>query len=97
MDESIFNKNGTRQLKFNPEITLGNILQLVSMAGALIALWTSMDKRLTSMELHQSYSTEERRDMKKSLEGLAENQALLARTVDRISILLDQRTKGDLK
>lgn len=97
MDEPIFKNNGTRPLKFNPEITLGNILQLVSMAGALIALWTNMDKRLTAVELRQTYATEERRDVKKSLEALTENQALLARTVDRLSIVLEQQNKGPSK
>ncbi len=97
MDESISKNNGTRQLKFNPEITLGNILQLVSMAGALIALWTNMDKRLTAVELRQSYATEESRDLKKSMATLTESQALLARTVDRISIVLEQRAKGEMK
>ena len=32
--------------------------------------------------------------MKKSLSTLAENQAVMARTVDRISILFDQHAKG---
>ncbi len=97
MNESILKNNGARQLKFNPEITLGNILQLVSMAGALIALWTNMDKRLTAVELRQSYATEESRELKKSMATLTESQALLARTVDRITIVLEQRTKGETK
>ncbi len=97
MDDPIFKNNGTRQLKFNPEITLGNVLQLVSMAGALIALWTNMDKRLTAVELRQSYTIEERRDLKRSMDTLSENQALLARTVDRITILMEQQQKKDSK
>ena len=96
MNEPIFKSNGTRQVKFNPEITLGNILQLLSMAGALIALWTSMDKRLTAVELRESYAAEERRDLKKSIVTMAESQAVLARTVDRITILLEQK-RGELK
>lgn len=97
MNDPIIKNNGARQIRFNPEITLGNVLQLVSMAGALIALWTSLDKRLAAVELRQNFSVEERRDLKKSMETLTENQALLARTVDRISIVLEQRTKGDTK
>jgi len=90
------NGNGGRQWRFNPEITLGNLLQLISMGAALIAVWTSMDKRLTAVELRESYAIEERRDLKKSIATMAESQAVLARTVDRITILMEQR-KGEAK
>ena len=96
MDEPILKNNGARQLRFNPEITLGNILQLVSMAAALVTLWTSMDKRITAVELRESYAVEERRDLKRSMATMAESQALLTRTVDRISILMEQQ-KGEMK
>jgi len=85
--------NGGRLFRFNREITLGNLLQLGSFIVALVALWTSMDKRLTSVELRETFAAEERRDLKKSLSTLAENQAVLARTVDRMSILLEEHTK----
>ncbi len=88
--------NGARQLRFSPEITLGNLLQLVSMAAALVALWTSIDKRITAVELRESFAVEERRDLKKSIATMAESQALLTRTVDRVSILMEQQ-KGATK
>ena len=53
-----------------------------------------MNTRISAVELRESYSIEERRDMKKSLSTLAENQAVMARTVDRISILFDQHAKS---
>ena len=96
MDEPILKNNGARQLRFNPEITLGNILQLVSMAAALVTLWTSMEKRIRAVELRESYAVEERRDLKRSMATMAESQALLTRTVDRISILMEQQ-KGEMK
>ena len=83
-----------KKFRFIPEITLGNVLQLLSIAAAVVGLWVSLDKRLAAVEMQESYAIEERRDLKKSLATLAENQALLARTVDRISILFDQHTKG---
>ena len=83
-----------RKFRFIPEITLGNVLQLLSLGAAVVALWVNMDKRISAVELHESYSIEERRDMKKSLATLAENQAVMARTVDRISILFEQHSKG---
>ena len=73
-----------KKFRFIPEITLGNVLQLLSIAAAVIGLWVNMDKRISAVELRESYSIEERRDMKKSLATLAENQAVMARTVDRI-------------
>ncbi|MBA4150598.1 MAG: hypothetical protein H0X66_20995 [Verrucomicrobia bacterium] len=96
MNEPIFQNNGTRQIRFNPEVTLGNLLQLISMGAALITVWTSMDKRLSAVELREGYAIEERRDLKKSMEALTENQVLLTRTVDRISILMEQQ-KGETK
>jgi uncharacterized coiled-coil protein SlyX len=88
------NGNGNGRLfRFNREITLGNLLQLGSFVVALVAMWTSMDKRLTAVELRESFAVEERRDLKKSLATLVENQAVLARTVDRMSIVLDERIK----
>ena len=96
MNEPILKNNGARQLRFNPEITLGNILQLVSMAAALVTLWTSMDKRITAVELREGFAVEERRDLKTSIATMAESQAVLTRTVDRISILMEQQ-KGATK
>ena len=85
--------NGSRLFRFNREITLGNLLQLGSFVVALVAMWTSMDKRLTSVELRESFAAEERRDLKKSLATLVDNQAVLARTVDRMSVVLDEHNK----
>ena len=90
-------KTDTKRFRFVPEITLGNVLQLVSLAAALVGLWVSMDKRISAVELRESFAVEERRDLKKSLATLAETQAVLARTVDRISILFEQHTKVDTK
>ncbi len=86
-----------KKFRFVPEVTLGNVLQLLSIAAAVIALWVNMDKRITAVEMRESYAIEERRDLKKSLATLAENQAVMARTVDRISILFEQHAKSDTK
>ena len=91
MNEQIQN---LKKFRFIPEITLGNVLQLLSIAAAVVGLWVSLDKRLAAVEMQENYAIEERHDLKKSLATLAENQALLARTVDRISILFDQHTKS---
>jgi len=85
--------NGGRLFRYNREITLGNLLQLASFVAALVAMWTSMDKRLTSVELRETFAAEERRDLKRSLSTLVDNQAMLARAVDRTSIVLDDHTK----
>lgn len=69
------NGNG-RLFRFNREITLGNLLQLGSFVVALVAMWTSVDKRLTVVELRESFAVEERRDLKKSMATLADNQAV---------------------
>ena len=94
MSEAIPNP---RKVRFIPEITLGNLLQLLSLAAAVVGLWISMDKRIAAVELRESYAVEERRDLKKSLATLAENQAVMARTVDRISILFEQHNKTEVK
>ena len=86
-----------KKFRFIPEITLGNVLQLLSFAAAVVGLWVSLDKRISAVEVRESYSVEERRDLKKSLATLVENQAVLARTVDRISILFEQHNKGATK
>ena len=88
------NNNQTKRFRFTPEITLGNVLQLFSIVAAVIGLWINMDKRISAVELRESYAVEERHDLKKSLATLAENQAVMARTVDRMSIVFDQHTKG---
>ena len=93
MKEETENNNGGRLFRFNREITLGNLLQLGSFVAALVAMWTSMDKRLTSVELRQTFAAEEQRDLKKSMASLADSQAMLARTVDRMSIVLDEHMR----
>ena len=85
------------RFRFIPEITLGNVLQLVSLAAAVVGLWINMDKRISGVELREGYSVREQRDMKKSLATIADNQAVLARTVDRMSILFEQHTKIEVK
>ena len=88
-----------KRFRFTPEVTLGNVLQLLSLAAAVVGLWVNLDKRISAVEVRESYAIEERRDLKKSLATLAESQAVLARTVDRISIILEQhnRTEGGAK
>ena len=92
MNEQIQNP---KRIRFTPEITLGNILQLLSIAAAVVGLWVNMDKRISAMEVRENYAIEERHDLKASIATLTENQAVMARTVDRISILLDQHMKGE--
>lgn len=90
----------TKQIKrwrFTPEVTLGNVLQLLSLAAAVVGLWVNLDKRISAVEVRESYAAEERRELKKSLATLVENQAVLARTVDRVSIILEQQSKGGTK
>ena len=86
-----------KRFKFVPEITLGNVLQLFSIAAAVIGLWMNMDRRISAVELRESFAAEERRDFKKSIATLAENQALLTRTVDRVSIMMETQQKGVTK
>ena len=94
MNEQIQNP---KKIRFTPEITLGNVLQLLSIAAAVVGLWINMDKRISAMEVRENYAMEERHDLKASISTLSENQAVMARTVDRISILLDQHMKGETK
>jgi uncharacterized protein YacL (UPF0231 family) len=86
-----------KKFRFVPEVTLGNVLQLLSIGAAVVGLWLNMDKRISAVELRESLAMEERHDMKKSLATLAENQALLTRTVDRVSIIMESDKKGKTK
>ncbi len=90
----------TKQIKrfrFTPEITLGNALQLLSLAAAVVGLWMNLDKRVSAVEVRENYAIEEQRELKRSLTTLVENQAVLARTVDRLSIILETQSKGGAK
>lgn len=80
-------------IRFNREVTLGNLLQLGSFVVALFAMWASVDRRLTCVELRGTFATEEGREMRKSISALAENQTAVARAVDRMAVLLDEHTK----
>ncbi len=87
------NNNQQKRIRFTPEITLGNLLQLLSIAAAVVGLWINMDKRISTMEVRESYAMEERHDLKVSINSLTENQAVMARTLERISILFEQNRK----
>ena len=56
MNEQIQNP---KRIRFTPEITLGNILQLLSIAAAVVGLWVNMDKRISAMEVRENYAIEE--------------------------------------
>ena len=86
-----------KKFRFVPEVTLGNVLQLLSIGAAVVGLWLNMDKRISAVELRESLAMDERHDMKKSIATLAENQALLTRTVDRVSIIMESDKKGKTK
>ena len=94
MNEQIQNP---KRIRFTPEITLGNVLQLLSIAAAVVGLWINMDKRISAMEVRENYAIEERHDLKVSINSPTENQAVMARTLDRISILFEQHMKGETK
>ena len=89
--------NQQKLIRFTPEVTLGNLLQLLSIAAAVVGLWINMDKRISAMEVRENYAVEERHDLKVSINSLTENQAVMARTLDRISILFEQHTKENPK
>jgi hypothetical protein len=91
--------NGTngKRFRFVPEITLGNVLQLVSIGAAVVGMWVNMDKRITAVELREGYALEERRELKRSIATLADTQATLARTVDRMSLLLELQSREGVK
>lgn len=81
-------------VRFVPEVTLGHLLQVLSVAGAVVGLWVGLDKRLTALELHRSFAMDEQRELKRTLTGLAETQAALARSVDRLTGTMDERARG---
>jgi hypothetical protein len=93
------NNNGTngKRLRFVPEITLGNVLQLVTLGAAVVGLWMNMDRRISAVELRESFASEERRELKRSIATLADTQATLARAVDRMSIVLELQAKEGVK
>ena len=96
-EENTDNNLENKKFRFVPEVTLGNVLQLLSLAAAVVALWVSLDKRLSAVEVAETYSVNERIDMKHNLQTLTDNQATMARTVDRISILFEQHAKQDMR
>jgi hypothetical protein len=92
------NGNGTKgRVRFSPEVTLGNVLQLLTLAAAVIGLWVNLDRRISAVELRETFAVEQRRDLKQSLATLADTQAVMARTVDRLSIVFEQHTKTEGK
>src|ERR1041384_5013092 len=75
MSEPSDNSNGRRpRIRFNPEVTLGHVLQLASFFAVVTAMWFNMDKRIASIELRQDFATEERREMKRVLNALSETR-----------------------
>ena len=73
------------------------MLQLLSIAAAVVGLWVNMDKRISAVEMRENFAMEERHDLKTSINSLTENQAVMARTLDRISILFEQHSKEPQK
>jgi hypothetical protein len=73
------------------------VLQLLTLAAAVIGLWVNLDRRISAVELRETFAVEQRRDLKQSLATLADTQAVMARTVDRLSIVFEQHTKTEGK
>ena len=88
------NKTNLRGVRFVPEVTLGHVLQVLSVAAAVVGLWVNLDKRLTALELHRSFAMDEQKELKRTLTALGETQATLARSVDRLTGMMDERTRA---
>jgi hypothetical protein len=97
MSEVTNNGTNGKRLRFVPEITLGNVLQLVTLGAAVVGLWMNMDRRISAVELRETFAVEERRELKRSIATLADTQATLARAVDRMSIVLELQAKEGVK
>ena len=88
------NKTNLRGVRFVPEVTLGHVLQVLAVAAAVVGLWVNLDKRLTALELHRSFAMDEQKELKRTLTALGETQATLARSVDRLTGMMDERTRA---
>ncbi len=64
------NQKGLRAIRFDGTVTMGNVLTLVSMTGAVFALWRNMESRIIIAE-------ERITTMDKSLNRVADNMEKL--------------------
>lgn len=71
---------------FSNEITLGNILTIISFIFIVITGWFNTDKRLTLLERATQ-------DNSLMIHTLVENQAISTRTYDRVSFIVDELLK----
>ena len=88
------NKTNLRGVRFVPEVTLGHVLHVLSVAAGVVGLWVGLDKRLTALELHSTFAVDEQKELKRTLTALGETQATLARSVDRLTGMMDERTRA---
>ena len=66
------------------------ILQAVLIIGAMIAVWGANDRRVTIIEQQLFYVDRDMGAFKGILEKLTDNQADVIRSLDRVTILMDQ-------
>lgn len=48
-------KGMMRRVKFNPEVTLGHLLQIGGFLALAVTTWIAIDRRVTGLEIRQSY------------------------------------------
>lgn len=79
--------------KIDPTISLGNILMILSMVAGMAVFALQRETRIVKLEAWQVYQTRQTGEIVDAINKNAETQATLARSVDKLSYMVEQFKK----
>ena len=77
--------------KFNWELNLGHVLQMLTMFCAIIFGWLSIEKRILVVESRASANYDAQVEMRSNIKTLTDSQINLTRQVDRIAVIIERK------
>ncbi len=81
------------QFQFQNTMTMGNIISAISVIGSVVACLIYFNNRMVVLETKMPYLERGLIDNAAATKALAEAQAALARSMERVTVLLEERMR----
>lgn len=93
LDSSAEPAAALRRPRFDGTITLGHVMQLLAMGGAILTMFVSFRDSVRELDARVKYLERSQGSLTISVEKLTDNQTQIARTADRLSFAIESMLK----
>jgi uncharacterized coiled-coil protein SlyX len=83
----------SRQFRFERTINLGHVLTAISMIATLVVSASYFDRRMTIIEMRQTFSDKAIEILSSQNKTMGESQNTITKSLERITTILEERAK----